>query len=111
MASDAFRATRFAQFGRIGSREFFDAHSERFTHEDGFNEVEAALAALVFAHVALRQPQMGSDFRLSQILGDARFLQEFAKDIVSLRVSGLRHAAMLCGLHYITQNRILSGRE
>ncbi len=56
---------------------------------DGFYEIEAALAALVFTHVALRQTQTRRHISLSQILCNSRLLEEFAENVVCLRVSGL----------------------
>ena len=78
------------------------------SHKRRFNEVEAALAAFVFAHVALRQIQTYCHIRLSHVLRTSRFLKEFAEDVVCLRVSGLGHPAMVSGLQRRTQNRILS---
>jgi hypothetical protein len=51
--SVALRSPRLGQLRGIGSREIFDAQSERLAQLGGFDEIEAALAALVFAHVAL----------------------------------------------------------
>jgi hypothetical protein len=53
MGSSGFRSPHLSQPSGVNSREILDAHLQCFTHEGGFDEVEAALAALVFADVAL----------------------------------------------------------
>ena len=75
-----------------------DADFQRSADIDRLDEVEASLARLVLAHIALRHFQASRQLPLRELLFGSQLFEKLAKDIIRQRELGLKHVKTIHGL-------------